>query len=311
MSVAIVFPGQGSQRLGMLAGLAEDYPQVRETFQEASDVLHEDLWALAQTGPEDELNETANTQVVMLTADVAVWRVWLAQQGCKPIIMAGHSLGEYAALVGAGAISLEAALSLVRQRASFMMDAARSVDSCMAAVIGLGDADVAGVCSEASALGLVAPANFNAPGQVVIAGVAAAVGKAESLAKARGAKRVVRLPMSVASHCELMRSAADHLLGVLEDVEITPPDIGVVQNASVGVAGPAVAIRENLANQLFLPVRWVDTVRVIVEMGAQVLIECGPGKVLTGLNRRIDRSVGAVCIEDSASLVEAMAWCGG
>lgn len=311
MSVAIIFPGQGSQQLGMLAELADEFPQVRETFQEASDVLGEDLWSLAQTGPEAELNRTEHTQVVMLTADVAVWRVWQAKQGCLPVAMAGHSLGEYAALVCANAMRFDDALKLVRQRARHMQAAVTAGEGAMAAILGLAEAQVEAACEQASDTGVVMAANYNAPGQVVIAGQAAAVEQAVSLAKAQGAKRAVPLAVSVPSHCQLMRPAAARLAEDLASVAIAAPTIPVIHNADVAAYQTGGEIRDALIRQLYQPVRWVATVNALTTHGAHACVEAGPGKVLTGLNRRIARQMPCVGVDDIVSLDEALRLCEG
>ena len=308
---AAVFPGQGSQSIGMLAALAEANPEVVETFQEASDVLSIDLWALTQNGPVDELNATVNTQPAMLAAGVAVWRVWQRLGGCAPVVMAGHSLGEYTALVCADALSFTDAVSLVAERARQMQAAVPDGAGAMAAILGLDDEQVIKVC-EAAAQGQVAAAvNFNSPGQVVVAGHAEAIDRAIALAKEAGAKRALKLSVSVPSHCELMRPAADGLMMYLESTEIRAPSIPVLHNVDVASYDDPAAIKQALLAQLYQPVKWVDTVLEFKAQGISQLIEFGPGKVLAGLTRRIDRSLTGQCVFDMDSLEKAMAVCTG
>ena len=310
MTFAAVFPGQGSQSMGMLAELGDKYYQVRETFQEASDALGFDLWSLTQNGPEAELNSTENTQPAMLAAGVAVWRVWKAKGGCMPAVMAGHSLGEYTALVCAGAIEFEAAARLVRERGRLMQQAVPEGQGAMAAILGLEDDAVRAVCAQAAAGDVVEPVNFNSPGQVVIAGSAAAVDRAVAAASEAGAKRALKLPVSVPSHCSLMRGAGDQLAALLKDVAIKAPAIPVVNNADVETYSDADKIRDALARQLYSPVRWVEGVQRLAAAGATDIIEFGPGKVLAGLTKRIDKSLNAQCIMDNASLEKALELCG-
>lgn len=307
MTFAMVFPGQGSQSVGMLAALAEQESLVRDTFAEASSLLGYDLWALCQQGPEDQLSVTEKTQPAMLTAGVATWRVWRKHGGAMPAAMAGHSLGEYTALVCAGALDFKTAVDLVKFRGQAMQSAVPSGQGAMAAILGLEDADVVAACAEAAQGEIVQAANFNSPGQVVIAGQKAAVERAIEALKAKGAKRALILPVSVPSHTELMRPAANQLAERLSQVEFKTPETAVY---TVGMRTHAAAtdIRQALFDQLVGPVRWTDCVKTILQTGVNVLIECGPGKVLTGLNRRIDRNkeIAMLAIEDSASLAEAL-----
>jgi [acyl-carrier-protein] S-malonyltransferase len=305
VKLAFVFPGQGSQSVGMMQGLG-DRAEVRSTFAEASDALGQDLWALASDGPADLLNQTINTQPVMLAADVAAWRVWLAAGGTSPVLLAGHSLGEYAALVAAGALGFADAVKLVRFRAEAMQDAVPEGVGAMAAILGLEDEAVRAVCSEASAGEVVEAVNLNSPGQVVIAGNKAAVERAMVLAKEKGAKRALPLPVSVPSHSSLMLPAAEKLLAHLQGVTISAPSIPVLHNTDVQSHADADAIRAALAKQLHTPVRWVETIQALKAAGIERVIECGPGKVLAGLNKRIDDSLPAVALVDEASLQAAL-----
>ncbi len=307
MSLAFIFPGQGSQSVGMLAELAEAYPEVQQTFASASDVLGYDLWAVVQQGPADALNKTHVTQPAMLSAGVAVWRVWQARNGARPTVMAGHSLGEYTALVCAGSIAFEDAIALVAARGQFMQEAVPAGQGAMAAILGLDDDKVREVCAEAAQGDVVSAVNFNSPGQVVIAGATAGVERAVELAKGAGAKRAVVLPVSVPSHCDLMRPAAERLGEKLAGIEIRTPEISVINNVDVAAATDPQAIRDALVRQLYMPVRWVETVQKMAGDGVGTLVECGPGKVLVGLNKRIDRNMKALAIVDPATLEDAMA----
>jgi len=305
-TLGMVFPGQGSQSVGMLSALAETSAHVAETFAQASEVLGYDLWRLVQNGPEDELNQTARTQPAMLSAGVAVWRVWQASSGAVPALMAGHSLGEYTALVCAGAIEFTDAVSLVAERGNCMQKAVPAGVGAMAAILGLDDETVATVCRQAAAGEVVSPVNFNSPGQVVIAGHTGAVERAITAAREAGAKRAVQLPVSVPSHCELMKPAATQFATRLEQTPINSPGIPVIQNADAAVHNKSNIIRENLARQLYNPVQWVSTVHTMHRDGVTRIIEAGPGKVLTGLCKRIDKSITAVPVFDTASLTMAL-----
>jgi len=305
MKLAFVFPGQGSQSVGMMQGWGER-AEVRATFAEASDALGQDLWALVTEGPADLLNQTVNTQPAMLAADVAVWRVWQAAGGATPALLAGHSLGEYAALVAAEALGFADAIRLVRFRAEAMQAAVPEGVGAMAAILGLDDEAVRAVCSESAAGEVVEAVNLNSPGQVVIAGNKAAVERAMALAKEKGAKRALSLPVSVPSHSSLMRPAAEKLLAYLQGVAIVMPNIPVLHNTDVQSHTEPDAIRAALAKQLHTPVRWVETVQALKVAGIDRVIECGPGKVLAGLNKRIDDSLPAVALVDEASLQAAL-----
>lgn len=301
---AFLFPGQGSQSLGMMAGLAAARPEVEATFREASDAVGFDLWALVQGGPEAVLNRTKNTQPVMLAADIASWRVWLAIDGPMPAAMAGHSLGEYAALVAAGAIDFPTAMRLVRRRGELMQDAVPVGEGAMAAVIGLDDEVLEALCESQAGGEIVSCANYNAPGQVVIAGHAAAVARVCDAALEGGARRAVKLPVSAPSHCALMREAAQEFGAELERVELRPPEVPVVHNADVARHQEPDAIRTILRRQLWQPVRWTATIRHLVGAGIEGFAECGPGKVLTGLNRRIDRTPASTALESLEAMQE-------
>jgi len=305
VKLAFVFPGQGSQSVGMMQGWG-DRAEVRATFAEASDALGQDMWALVTDGPADLLNQTVNTQPAMLAADIAAWRVWQAAGGATPALMAGHSLGEYAALVAAGSLDFADAIRLVRFRAEAMQAAVPEGIGAMAAILGLDDDAVRAVCNEAAAGEVVEAVNLNSPGQVVIAGNKSAVERAMALAKEKGAKRALPLPVSVPSHSSLMRPAAEKLLAHLQDVSIATPRIPVLHNTDVQSHTEADAIRAALAKQLHTPVRWVETVQALKAAGMERVIECGPGKVLAGLNKRIDDSLPALALVDEASLQAAL-----
>ncbi|MBU2705201.1 ACP S-malonyltransferase [Zooshikella marina] len=295
--IAFVFPGQGSQQVGMLQLLADQYPEINETLTEASDALSLDLRELIFTGPADVLNQTENTQPALLASSVAIWRVWQSLGGTKPVFMAGHSLGEYSALVCAKSISLVDAVRLVRRRGQLMQAAVPDGQGAMAAVLGLDDNIVQQACDQAAEAGLVSPVNYNSPGQVVIAGQAAAVDKAISEVEALGAKKVVKLSVSVPSHCELMKPAAEQLADVLSSIDIAVPEISVVQNVSGQIAETPEVIRTQLIEQLYSPVQWVATVNTMLAAEVDTIIECGPGKVLSGLNKRIQRKLQVSSLE--------------
>ena len=309
MNFAFVFPGQGSQSIGMLASLAAAEPAVLEAFAEASAVLGYDLWKLCQTGPAESLNATERTQPAMLAAGVAVWRAWRAHGGPVPSHMAGHSLGEFTALVCAGALDFKTAIDVVRFRGQAMQSAVPVGRGAMAAILGLEDADVEAACAAARDGDVVEAVNYNAPGQVVIAGDAPAVARAIEIAKSKGAKRAVALPVSVPSHSALMVPAAGRLRERLASVQFTPPrDIDVI-NVDIERHATADGIRDALVKQLHSPVRWSAVIQRIVAAGARMVVECGPGKVLTPLNRRIERNkdIRMVTIEDPPSLGAALA----
>jgi len=306
MSFAFIFPGQGSQSVGMLAELAQSHSIVTDTFSEASAALGYDLWALVQKGPAEELNQTDRTQPAMLTAGVACWRVWQEQGGATPSVMAGHSLGEYTALVCADAMSLTDAVTLVADRGRFMQDAVPAGEGAMAAVLGLDDDAVIAVCSDASDGDVLSAVNFNSPGQVVIAGSAAAVERATVIAKERGAKRALVLPVSVPSHCALMEPAAEKLAERLAGIDVSSPDVPVINNVDVAAPTEPAAIRAALVSQLSNPVRWVETIISMSDDGISTVVECGPGKVLAGLNKRINKQMTAAPLFDDASLAAAL-----
>ncbi len=305
MKVAFVFPGQGSQSLGMLDAWAGN-AVVRQSVEQASSALGQDLAALIAQGPADDLNLTTNTQPVMLTAAVATYAAWRAAGGPVPAVMAGHSLGEYSALTAAGAFTLEDAVRIVRVRADAMQAAVPVGTGAMAAVLGLSDDDVRAVCAQASGAQVVEAVNFNAPAQVVIAGHKEAVERACELAKGKGAKRALLLPVSAPFHSKLLKPAADVLQAALADIEIKAPSVPVINNVDVACVDDAAAIRDSLVRQAWHPVRWVETVQAMKAQGITHVIECGPGKVLNGLTRRIDKELVGLAITDPASMQEAL-----
>ncbi|MGB1110475.1 MAG: ACP S-malonyltransferase [Gammaproteobacteria bacterium] len=305
-SKAIVFPGQGSQSVGMLSVLADAHSLVGDTFAEASEVLGYDLWSLCQNGPEADLNQTDKTQPALLTAGVAVWRCWRDAGGAVPVAMAGHSLGEYTALVCAGSLQFADAVTLVAERGRLMQQAMPAGEGAMAAVLGLEDEAVREVCAEAAGDDVVSAANFNSPGQVVIAGSDAAVDRAIELAKGRGAKRAVKLAVSVPSHCALMRPAAEGLAERLANIEIASPEIPVFHNVDAASHTDPAAIRDALVRQLDHSVLWVDVVASLKATGADAYLEAGPGKVLTGLARRIDKTFPCQAVFDPETLDAAL-----
>lgn len=295
-SLAFVFPGQGSQSVGMLAELAEMHAVVRATFEEASDGAGVDLWALSQGGPEEMLNRTEYTQPALLAAGIAAWRAWESQGGPSPTMLAGHSLGEYTALVAAGALSLKDGAHLVRIRGQLMQDAAPAGTGAMAAVLGADDALVEAACIEASNSDVVVPANYNSPGQIVIGGAAAAVDRALALLQEKGVRKAVKLAVSVPSHTPLMREAANRLAETMSGLHWNVPSLPVVQNVDATAHDAVDAIRDALVRQLYLPVQWTRCVEALAARGATRVAECGPGKVLTGLVKRIDKSIDARAI---------------
>ena len=290
-SLAFVFPGQGSQSLAMLAEHGAQQSLILDTFAEASEALGYDLWALIQNGPEEQLNQTDKTQPAILTASIALWRLWLAEGGAQPAFVAGHSLGEYSALVAAGSLSLAAAVKLVEHRGQLMQQAVPVGQGGMAAILGLEDADVLAACAEAAQGEVVSAVNFNAPGQVVIAGGAAAVARAVEACKARGAKRAMPLPVSVPSHCALMKPAAERFAEAVQAIAWQAPQIALVQNVSAAVVTDLTVLQRDLLAQLYSPVRWVESMVCLAEQGVTDLVECGPGKVLSGLNKRCVKGI--------------------
>ena len=304
--IAIIFPGQGSQSVGMLGELATSWPLVRETFAEASDTLGMDLWQVSSQGPKELLDRTDITQPAMLAAGVAVWRVWSQAGGLAPAWMAGHSLGEFTALVCAGVLGFGDAVALVAQRGRLMQEAVPAGAGAMAAVLGLADDQVVAVCAQAAQGGILEPVNFNSPGQVVIAGEVAAVERGIAAAKAAGAKRAILLPVSVPSHCALMRPAAERLAATLAAITLKAPRIPVLHNVTVDAVVDPAAIRDRLVRQLYSPVRWVETVRCLADQGVGLLLEAGPGKVLTGLTKRIDDRLEALAVLDPKGLALAL-----
>lgn len=306
MSIAMVFPGQGSQSQGMQADLAADFDVVRDTYAEASDVLGYDLWQLVQDGPAEKLSETTVTQPAMLAAGVAAYRCWQAAGGTTPAAMAGHSLGEYSALVCAGALSFGDAMTVVKRRSELMQEAVPVGIGAMAAVLGLDDEKIVALCEEASTIGIAEPVNFNSPGQVVIAGHATAVSQAVEYAKEHGARRAIVLPVSVPSHSSLMRKAGESLTEALAAADIGSPQVPVYGAASGAPYVDGDDIRARLSMQVYSPVLWVKTVNAMVADGATRIIEAGPGKVLAGLVRRIDRTLGVAAIDSLSGLQKAL-----
>ena len=308
MKIAFVFPGQGSQSVGMMAGF-DAHPAIKATFEEASQVLGQDLWSLVSSGPESDLNQTFNTQPVMLTAGIAVWRAWQAAGGLVPTVVAGHSLGEYSALVASGALAFADALPLVRFRAQAMQEAVPAGVGAMAAILGLDAAAVAAICGEASVATsqVVESVNFNGPEQIVIAGHKEAVERAIGLATERGAKRGVLLPVSAPFHSSLIRPAVERLSAKLAGVALKPPSIPVLHNVDVAERREPDAIRSALAQQAASPVRWVETIEAFAARGVTHVVECGPGRVLTGLNKRIVRDLKSFALTDGSDLDAAKA----
>jgi [acyl-carrier-protein] S-malonyltransferase len=305
-TLAFLFPGQGSQALGMLGDLARTQPQVQQTFAEASAVLGRDLWQLAAAGPAAALDQTENTQPVMLSAGVAVWRCWQARGGPMPAAMAGHSLGEYTALVAAGALDFADAVRLVAERARLMQAAVPAGEGAMAAMLGLDEDAVISLCAAQAQGEVLEAVNFNAPGQVVVAGQRGAVERAVAAAKGAGAKRAIVLPVSVPSHCALMRDAAEQLGTRLAETTLRMPAVPVLHNVTVTAATDVHDLRGLLVRQLYSPVRWVETIRALAGMGISAAVEAGPGKVLAGLGKRIDGSITTLPVFDSAGLDQAL-----
>ena len=305
--LAFVFPGQGSQKIGMLAELAAIYDVVEKTFAQASEVLGYDLWDLLQSGESDAINMTECTQPLLLTSSVAIWRVWQQNEGLEPAFMAGHSLGEWSALVCAGVVDFADAVRIVQQRGKFMQEAVPAGQGAMAAIIGLADDKIIEVCAEAAEGECVAAVNFNSPGQVVIAGTVAAVERAMALCKEAGAKRTLPLPVSAPFHTEMMRPAADRLAGKIATTIFYAPKIPIVHNVSAAVELEPEAIKALMIEQIYRPVLWTDCVKALAGKGVTKLVECGPGKVLSGLAKRIDRSLAAYPAETPEALEKALA----
>jgi len=305
-SLALVFPGQGSQQIGMLRELAERYSVVRTTFDEASEALGYDLWHVVQEGPEEKLDATACTQPALLTASVAIWRVWQELEGPRPSMMAGHSLGEYSAMVCSGALGFAEGLRLVRLRGEAMQEAVPAGVGAMAAVLGLDDAAVEMACRDAAQSEVVSAVNYNSPGQVVIAGHQSAVDRAIVLCQEAGAKRALPLPVSVPSHCALMQPAAEKVEEAMAAIEFKLPRYAVYQNVNARVPETTDVLRQRLVEQLYRPVRWTECVNAMFDDGAGVFIECGPGKVLTGLNKRIQRQAKGLAVNDPDTLTSAL-----
>ncbi len=304
--LGFVFPGQGSQKIGMLAELAAEFPVVGQTFAEASSVLGYDLWSLVQTGTQDEINLTERTQPLLLTASVAVWRAWQEKNGTRPALMAGHSLGEWSALVCAGVVDFKDAVRLVQQRGKFMQEAVPAGQGGMAAIIGLDDALILDACKKAEQGEVVAAVNFNSPGQVVIAGTATAVERASALCKEAGAKRALPLPVSAPFHTELMRPAADRLAEQIAATIFSVPEIPVVHNVTAEVEINPEKIKALMIEQIYSPVRWVECVNTMTAKGIAITLECGPGKVLSGLNKRINTDLVTVSVEKPEELLAAL-----
>ncbi len=311
MSLAFVFPGQGSQAVGMMTALAADHPEVKAVFEEASEALSYDLWKIVEQGPEEQLNQTQITQPAMLSAGVAVWRVWQASNGRTPLLMAGHSLGEYTALVCAEALGFADAIRLVADRGRFMQEAVPAGQGAMAAVLGLEDEAVRKVCAEAAGGEVLEAVNYNSPGQVVIAGHAAAVARGVEQARAAGAKRALVLPVSGPFHSQLMHPAAVRLMERLRDVAFEAPHVPVLHNVHVETETRADGIRHALVRQIESPVRWVETIQKMVAAGVDRIVECGPGRVLAGLNKRIDKRAETLAVYDPTTLSDALAKCAG
>ena len=305
MAFAFVFPGQGSQSVGMM-GAYGDSPVVRATFDEASAALGEDLWAMVAEGPAEKLAQTVNTQPLMLTAGIAVWRLWQARGGKAPAVLAGHSLGEYSALVAAGVVELKDAVPLVRLRAQAMQEAVPAGTGAMAAILGLDDDGIRAACLEAAQGEVAEPVNFNAPGQTVIAGHKGAVERAAEGCKARGAKRAVLLPVSAPFHSSLIRPAADRLAAGLAGLSFAAPRLPVINNVDVAVESEPARIKDALVRQAYHPVRWVETIQAMARLGVAQIAECGPGKVLAGLSKRCADGVGGVALADLAGLEAAL-----
>ncbi len=302
MNLAYLYPGQGSQSIGMVAELASSYPIVRQIFEQGSDILKQNLWDIAKNGPEEMLNRTANTQPLILCASISISKIWASEIAAKSIMSAGHSFGEYSALVAAGSVDFETAVAIAKFRGTIMQEAVPVGQGAMAAILGLDDEQLLQACEQSAQGQVVQQVNFNAPGQTVIAGDAEAVNRAVESAKSAGAKRAVILPLSVPSHSSLMKPAAEKLHEYLNTVTFTPSQIEVIQNVDVNAYASDVEIKDALYRQLFNPVRWVETIQTLIEQGISAFVELGPGKVLTGLCKRINRNVPCYCVHDLKSL---------
>lgn len=309
MALAFVFPGQGSQKVGMLAAIAAEHAVIEKTFAEASDALGYDMWDMVQNGEQETLNLTENTQPILLTASTALYRLWCEQSEVRPAMMAGHSLGEFSALVAAGSLPFQDAVKLVRDRGRFMQTAVPVGEGAMAAVLGLEDAQIAEICAATSASGVVEAVNFNAPGQVVIAGQVAAVEAAIAACKEAGAKRAMPLPVSAPFHTSLMRPAGEKLAEAIADITISSPEVPVVHNVHAQTEADPEKIRALLVEQIYSPVKWVDCVKTLLANEVERTLECGPGKVLSGLNRRVQKSLAVSNIEEPADLQAALEAC--
>lgn len=305
-NLAFVFPGQGSQKIGMLAELAEQNPIIQKTFNEASEVLGYDMWQLIQQGAQEEINLTQRTQPILLTCSVAIWRLWNEKQGASPSQMAGHSLGEWSALVCSNVIDFADGLKIVEARGKFMQQAVPVGQGAMAAIIGLDDQAILEACTEANALGVVDAVNFNAPGQVVIAGSNVAVERAMEICKDAGAKRALPLPVSAPFHTSLMKPAADNLADMVNAVTFRSPEVPIMHNVHAQNEQDPQAIKALMLEQIYSPVKWVDCVKQLKQSGVSTLVECGPGKVLSGLAKRIDRELTAVATESAADFDAAL-----
>ena len=307
MTFACVFPGQGAQKVGMMSGLADVYPEVPQTFSEASEILGEDLWELVDEGPAERLNQTRNAQPALLAAEISIWRIWRRHGGARPAYFAGHSFGEYSSLVAAGALDFSAAVPLVRCRGELMQQAVAAGVGSMAAVLGLDDDQVRGICAQLSAPdAVVDAANFNAPGQVVLSGHRPAVEQAVEVCKAEGARRAMLLDVSAPAHSSLMRPAAERYAEALEATAFTSPEIPVVNNVDAKMETDPARIRDALERQLYSPVLWTESILWMMEQGIEMQIEMGPGKILTGLARRIDKSLAGLCVDSPDSLKQAL-----
>lgn len=305
-NLAFVFPGQGSQKTGMLADLANTFPLVKTLFAEASEVLGYDLWNLVQNGTQEEINLTERTQPLLLTASVAVWRLWQQEGGVKPALMAGHSLGEWSALVCADVVAFADAVRLVQHRGRYMQEAVPAGQGGMAAIIGLDDERILTACAEAAQGDVVSAVNFNSPGQVVIAGSAAAVERASALCKDAGAKRALPLPVSAPFHTSLMKPAAERLQQLVDETVFKAPSVPVIHNVTAAAESDPAAIRALMIEQIYSPVRWVDCVNTMSAAGVSYTLECGPGKVLSGLNKRINKELTTLSIETPDELRAAL-----